>query len=127
MFWMRDLTCWIYLIIAVVSFWSVLLCVESLLKKESMSPFFYYIGILLIGAVISNVIMFWARVESGVIWKEGLELPEPAEILRDHLKGTMWAFRLLPTLLINTIIAVDFTMRRFFGKRLLGRFYKNNK
>jgi len=104
--------------LCILSGWSLALCVDHLVKKEKLSPFFYYVIMLLVGLFINYLFNFKARLDIFADDDAWTKYP-------NRMKSIWWFLRAVPVLVPIAFVSVDFTMRRFWGVRLFDKFYKN--
>jgi len=114
-YWIGDLTCWFYFLIVVMCLWILILCTEDLIDGKRPSPFFFYVMLLVFGVLTETGYEFLHRLLNVDLWSKG----------ENTNANLWWPMRLFIELVAFGFITVDFTMRRFFGKRLFSRFYKN--
>lgn len=133
MYWISDVTTWGYGIISLMGMWSTFLCGEyvyrSIKGRKKISPFFYYVALLLLAIVITNIKQIHIRLANHIIWIENPEdvLDIATYATYKRLTSWAWALRLVPMAVSVMFITIDFTMRRFWDKRLFGRLYYNGR
>lgn len=124
-YWIDDLTCWLYLAVIVMCLWDVMLCVEyRVVRKARLSAFFYYVVFLLLSIAVSDIFEFISRLSSTILWVHNHHaIDDPFRNLYNMLTSFKWAVRMMPKTLMVGLITLDFTLRKYWNKRLFEKTY----